>query len=108
MRNQIILAAIAGYEARAIQLRHPHSSGDIAGCECVGHTDREINADGYIEYVHTDGETYLFPANYGTHQCNAWDAWQAPWCDDPAVQPAFCNAQWCYVELETCNAPDIR
>ena len=108
MRNQLILATLAALETRAISIGHPHSSGDITGCECVDHTDREVNADGFIEYLHTDNKVYLFPANYGTNRCDAWDSWRAPWCNDPSDQSDFCDKQWCYVEPDTCHASDVK
>ena len=55
---------------------------------------------------------YRYPANYGAAACYPWDELLEPDCADAAGMPladakAFCPLSWCYVDPDTCDAPDL-
>ena len=62
-----------------------HSDQDD-GCACLNSPGIPAvwTADGdhYIEFTHSNGNVYQYPANYGAAACNPWDELLQPDCAD--------------------------
>ena len=76
------------------------------GIETVSHKNEQFA-------VHIDnGKKYLYPSDYGTKMCQAWDLEREPFCADatgtkrPDAKP-WCKERWCYVNKTECRLKDV-
>ena len=78
-------------------------------CRCIesnGLAPVMRNGKQYIVYRTDDGGN-LYPTDYGTRECRAWDELLPPSCADTQGHvlpeaPAWCRSKWCYVN-PACN-----
>jgi len=71
----------------------------LAGAAC----DCESAPANFTGVVIVDGVQYDYGSGYGFGACAAWDAGLPPRCGCGVDPPAWCTAQWCYVNSRNCS-----
>jgi len=81
-----------------------NESTGTTGCRCLSEFPRVLHGvTTYNTRVNIAGVDYHYPLMYGLNHCDAYDIDEEPYCADAATRPAWCTAEWCYVDAAACD-----